>query len=121
MRTAQINQHGIPAGLLEELPDSQWRVSYFHDYSGPPLSLTLPVEIQHKIYASFPPVFEGLLPEGIQLEAVLKQHKIDRHDFFSLLMVVGGDLVGSLTFQPFHNESNEADGPTHDHEGGESR
>jgi serine/threonine-protein kinase HipA len=38
-----------------------------------------------------------LLPEGPQLEALLRKHKIDRHDAFRQLVTVGEDLVGSLT------------------------
>lgn len=100
MKTAQIKQHGIPAALLEELPGGEWCVSYLPDYTGPPVSLTFPVEERSKVYPTFPAVLEGLLPEGMQLESILKQHKIDRHDYFGLLMVVGRDLVGSLTVHP---------------------
>jgi serine/threonine-protein kinase HipA len=42
-------------------------------------------------------VFDGLLPEGAQLEALLKTHKIDRNDYFKQLVTVGRDLVGSLS------------------------
>ena len=45
----------------------------------------------------FPPAFEGLLPEGIQLEAMLRRYKLDRSDLFGQLIVTGQDLVGSLT------------------------
>ena len=38
---------------------------------------------------TFPPPFEGLLPEGAQLEALLRNHKIDRDDAFGKLVVVG--------------------------------
>jgi serine/threonine-protein kinase HipA len=48
-------------------------------------------------FADFPPVFEGLLPEGLQLEGMLLRLKIDRHDLFKQLMVTGGDLVGAIT------------------------
>ena len=48
-------------------------------------------------FESFPPFFEGLLPEGYQLEGLLKFGKIDRNDFFSQLMAVGDDLVGNVT------------------------
>ncbi|MFW5877858.1 MAG: HipA N-terminal domain-containing protein, partial [bacterium] len=41
--------------------------------------------------------FEGLLPEGIQLEGLLKFNKIDRNDLFSQLMAVGDDMVGAVT------------------------
>jgi len=42
-------------------------------------------------------VFEGLLPEGPQLEALLRMHKIDRNNAFRQLVTVGADMVGSLT------------------------
>ena len=54
---------------------------------------------KEKIYKfdRFPPVFEGLLPEGIQLEGLLKIKKIDKHDYFSQLIAVGDDMVGAVT------------------------
>jgi len=48
---------------------------------------------------SFPPVFEGLLPEGAQLEALLRRYKIDKQDMFQQLLIVGEDVVGSLTIR----------------------
>ncbi len=50
-------------------------------------------------YASFPPFFDGLLPEGNQLDGLLKIRKIDKDDYFSQLMAVGGDLVGAVTVE----------------------
>ena len=48
-------------------------------------------------FNKFPPFFEGLLPEGIQLEGLLKLNKIDRNDLFSQLIAVGDDVVGAVT------------------------
>ena len=45
----------------------------------------------------FPPFFDGLLPEGIQLEGLLKIRKIDKNDYFSQLIAVGEDMVGVVT------------------------
>jgi len=39
------------------------------------------------------------LPEGIQLEGLLKIRKIDRADYFSQLMAVGNDMVGAVTVE----------------------
>ena len=50
-------------------------------------------------FDEFPPFFEGLLPEVIQLDALLRQTKIDRNDFFSILLITGKDLVGSVTLE----------------------
>jgi serine/threonine-protein kinase HipA len=54
-----------------------------------------------KIYTfkNFPPFFDGLLPEGIQLEGLLKIKKIDRNDNFSQLLAIGKDMVGAVTIQ----------------------
>lgn len=97
MRSALVNQQGIPAGHLREGVSGAWSFHYLPDYNGPAISLTLPVQSKAYHFDHFPAVFEGLLPEGPQLEAVLRQHKIDRHDYFRLLVTVGGDLVGALT------------------------
>ena len=40
-----------------------------------------------------------LLPEGMQLEALIRQTKTDRNDFYSLLLITGKDLVGSVTIE----------------------
>ncbi len=96
-RRAMIRQHGVRAGRLQELGQGGWRFSYVAGYGGPPVSLVLPVRGEPYEFPGFPPFLEGLLPEGPQLEAILRKHKIDRNDCFGQLMAVGGDLVGSLT------------------------
>jgi serine/threonine-protein kinase HipA len=48
-------------------------------------------------FDSFPSFFDGLLPEGYQLEGLLKIGKVDRNDFFGQLLAVGDDLVGIIT------------------------
>ena len=48
-------------------------------------------------FNNFPPFFKGLLPEGIQLEGLLKIRKIDKDDLFSQLMAVGNELIGVVT------------------------
>jgi serine/threonine-protein kinase HipA len=57
----------------------------------------MPVEKKEFIFDQFPPFFDGLLPEGILLDGLLKQRKIDRYDYFSQLIAVGNDLVGAVT------------------------
>ena len=50
----------------------------------------------------------GLLPEGPQLEAILRKHKIDRADCFRQLIIVGQDVVGSLTIEECPAEEGDA-------------
>jgi serine/threonine-protein kinase HipA len=96
-RGALVRQHGQPAGHLAEAPGGAWTFTYLPGYSGPPVSLVIPLRADPHHFASFPPFLEGLLPEGPQLEAMLRRHKIDRGDCFRQLITVGQDLVGSLT------------------------
>ncbi|MBT4286140.1 MAG: toxin HipA [Deltaproteobacteria bacterium] len=100
MRKAEVFVHGVKAGVLQEsLDKNTWFFLYSTNYKGPPVSLTLPVERGEFNFKSFPPFFEGLLPEGLQLEALLRICKIDRYDLFGQLVAVGGDTVGAVTVQ----------------------
>jgi len=86
------------AGILSELNfGKKYRFDYLEGYSGLPVSVTMPTTQRSYEYDSFPPFFDGLLPEGYQLDGLLKFRKIDRNDFFSQLMAVGDDLVGNVT------------------------
>jgi len=100
MREAQIYQLGKHAGVLRELNAGRYEFSYRPDYAGPPVSLTMPVRPAAYVYEQFPPFFEGLLPEGPQLEALLRNAKLDANDFFGQLLQVGTDMVGSVTVLP---------------------
>jgi serine/threonine-protein kinase HipA len=66
-------------------------------YSGAPVSLTLPLSKAQYRFTSFPAFFEGLLPEGTQLAALLRDRKINRSDLFGQLMACGTDCVGAVT------------------------
>ena len=98
MRKADVFMHDIHAGILEEIsPRKAFRFTYAPEYNGPPVSLTTPVRPEPYEYDTLPPFLEGLLPEGYNLEALLRALKIDRQDNFSQLLAVGNDLVGALT------------------------
>jgi serine/threonine-protein kinase HipA len=92
--------NGRQAGILEEMEGGSYRFDYCPDYSGPPVSLTLPVREEEYIFSRFPPFFDGLLPEGWQLEALLRSEKLDPRDYMGQLLKVGGDAVGSVTVEP---------------------
>lgn len=98
MRKADVYMHDVHAGVLEELtPRRTFRFTYDAAYGGPPVSLTAPVQPEPYEYDGFPPFLEGLLPEGYNLEALLRTLKIDRNDHFSQLIAVGKDMVGAVT------------------------
>jgi len=109
-RRAEVYQQGRLAGYLEELGGSSWRFSYLPEYDGLAVSLTMPKRMEPYLFSRFPPLFDGLLPEGHQLEALLRKHKIDRNDLFGQLMIVGEDLVGSLSLCPAKQKSEKQEG-----------
>jgi serine/threonine-protein kinase HipA len=100
-RTADVYVHEELAGVFEEQEKGKrYSFTYFPEYSGPPVSLTMPVRRGPFIFYEFPPFFDGLLPEGVQLESLLRRRKIDKTDYFSQLLAVGSDLVGCVTVYP---------------------
>ena len=100
MRQAIVKVHNIEAGILTETGDKHFRFDYHEGYKGAPVSLTMPTNTEGGAsfeYATFPPFFDGVLPEGGQLEGLLRIRKINRYDYFSQLIAVGEDLVGAVT------------------------
>jgi serine/threonine-protein kinase HipA len=98
MRKAKVYVKGVEAGILSEIKQgTKYTFEYIEDYSGVEVSLTMPRTKRKYVFNTFPPFFDGLLPEGIQLDGLLKIKKIDRYDLFSQLIAVGEDLVGTVT------------------------
>lgn len=96
--------HNIPAGVLTEENLNHYVFKYDDLYEGPVVSLTMPVRKEPYVFNSFPPFFDGLLPEGIQLDGLLKKYKIDKNDYFSQLVTTGFDLVGAVTVEKIATE-----------------
>ncbi len=108
MRQALVKVHDIAAGILTEnrapsrfsrdVPSVyRYQFQYFEAYQSAAVSLTMPITQRLYQFVEFPPFFDGVLPEGGQLEGLLKIRKIDRYDYFSQLVAVGHDLVGAVT------------------------
>lgn len=97
MRKALVSVNDKAAAELIEHSRGKYELIYLPDYQGANISLTLPRSKSPFYFDSFPPFFEGLLPEGAQLTALLRQKKIDERDFFSQLIAVGQDMVGAVT------------------------
>lgn len=98
MRKAKVFVKGVEAGTLTELnKGKEYLFEYLDSYIGPEVSRTLPITHREYRFDSFPAFFDGLLPEGTQLDGLLKLEKIDKYDYFSQLMSVGGDMVGAVT------------------------
>ena len=102
MRKAKIYVKGVEAGTLTELQQAKdYLFEYLDGYEGLEVSRTMPKNVKVYKFDKFPPFFDGLLPEGIQLDGLLKIKKIDRKDHFSQLIAVGNDMVGVVTVKEF--------------------
>jgi serine/threonine-protein kinase HipA len=98
MRKAKIFVQGVEAGTLSEIKQGvEYLFEYSDGYTGLEVSRTMPTDVKVYKFNEFPPFFDGLLPEGIQLEGLLKINKIDKNDLFSQLTAVGEELVGVVT------------------------
>lgn len=97
MRQAKVFFDEALAGYFTEISGKDYLFQYESDYNGPPISLTMPVRRDAYSFDSFPPFFDGLLPEGFQLEALLRQKKLDHSDRFGQLLVIGSETVGAVT------------------------
>jgi len=105
MRKADVFMHGSKAGVLTEIDKNrEYQFEYSDSYSGPPISVTMPAEQKEYRYGQFPPFFEGLLPEGANLDLLLRINKIDRNDLFKILLAVGNDTVGAVTVKETTDE-----------------
>ncbi|MES2198792.1 MAG: HipA N-terminal domain-containing protein [Chlamydiota bacterium] len=100
MRKANVFVNGHLSGeLLEIERGKEYYFNYLEAYKGPSVSLEMPTTQLVYKFDRFPPFFEGLLPEGIMLEGLLRHAKIDRDDLLSQLITVGGDMVGNVTVE----------------------
>lgn len=98
MRKAKVYVKGREAGILTEIVQGkEYLFEYLDCYDGPDVSRTMPLNEKVYMFDRFPPFFDGLLPEGIQLDGLLKLKKIDKYDYFSQLIAVGDDMVGVVT------------------------
>lgn len=101
MNRAKVFNFGILCGYLEEvIRGKEYKFAYLEGYKGRQISLTMPLEVKIYHYDEFPPFFDGLLPEGFNLEALCRRMKIDRDDTFRQLLIVGKDVVGSVSVEP---------------------
>ena len=99
MRQVRVYVDMKPAGVLTETAPGHYQFTYDENYLGAPVSLTMPRQQRTYHYERFPPFFEGLLPEGILLEALLRKYKLDKNDYLGQLIKVGENVVGNVTVE----------------------
>ena len=91
--------HGIFAGVMEELEDGTFLFTYKENYKGSAVSLTMPLSQKTYKFNQFPPFFEGLLPEGPMLQALINKHNLKSNDLFGQLLKVGDNLIGAASVE----------------------
>lgn len=74
----------------------QYILKYSSSYHGDGVSVTIPNIRAPYYFDSLPPFFEGLLPEGPQLEWALEQCSGEQEPLFQVLLHAGGDTVGNV-------------------------
>ena len=101
MRQAKILYKNMEAGILIQHDDGsftfRYNDSWLNDTSKPNISLTLPKqnkEYHSKFLFSF---FYNMLPEGSNKQVVCKHNRIDKSDYFGLLVTTAkNDNIGAV-------------------------
>ncbi len=102
MRQAEIYYKGEKAGMLTQHDDGSFTYRYddqwMADRSKPSISLTLPKSRQEYHADHLFPFFYNMLPEGTNKQVVCGLMRVDRDDYFSLLMITARyDAIGAIT------------------------
>jgi len=102
MRQAEVYFKGEKAGLLTQLDNGHFIYIYedfwMLDSSKPSISLTLPKNKKEYKSEYLFPFFYNMLPEGRNRQVVYQHMRIDKNDFFSLLITTARyDTIGAVT------------------------
>ena len=109
MRQAEIFYKGDRAGMLTQNDDGSFTFRYEDQWISnpdrPSISLTFPKSRQEFHAAYLFPFFYNMLPEGRNKEVVCRLMRIDRDDYFSLLMITAQhDVIGAVTVKKMEKE-----------------
>lgn len=101
MRSAIVLYKGQQAGKLIQHDDGTFTFTYFSswmsDTTKPAISLTFPKNVNEYHAKELFPFFYNMLPEGSNKQAACRKNKIDKDDYFSLLLAVASyDTIGAV-------------------------
>jgi HipA-like protein len=109
MRAAKVFFKDEESAILTQHDDGSFSFAYDPSWVDDPgkadVSLTLPK--RHKAYHSefLFPFFYNMLPEGSNKQVVCKLNRLDRDDYFGLLITIAkNDTVGAVTVHKIENE-----------------
>lgn len=109
MRSAKVLFKDEEAGILSQEDDGSFVFRYndtwLIDDRKPSLSLTLPkVEKEFQSVYLFP-FFYNMLPEGSNRQVVCKLNRIDKEDYFGILMTTAkNDNIGAVRVIKIENQ-----------------
>lgn len=98
-RRGLVYVHDRLAGRIEEQDDVfafAYDPDYLEDPHALPVSLTMPLRAAPYESKTFPPFFDGLLPEGWLLNIAVRHWKLDPRDRMGLLLSVCEDCIGAV-------------------------
>lgn len=107
MRLATVFRNNDKAGTLYE-NENGYVFQYDTDYIShgkPPISLTLPLNLEaysSNVLFSF---FDGLIPEGWLLDVVQENWKLNERDRFGLLLACCKDCIGAVSVVEENNNN----------------
>ncbi|MGB5988515.1 MAG: HipA N-terminal domain-containing protein [Marinifilaceae bacterium] len=104
MRQAEVYFKGEAAALLTQLDDGTFSFRYHDmwvsDTSKASISLNLPKNNQQYNSRILFPFFYNMLPEGTNKQVVCKHLRIDKDDYFGLLLATATyDTIGAVTIK----------------------
>lgn len=101
MRIAKVLYKNQEAGTLSQLDDGSFRFCYastwLADATKPSISLTLPKRSECYESTHLFAFFFNMLPEGANRDVVCRSNKIDKDDFFGILLHTAQfDTIGAI-------------------------
>jgi HipA-like protein len=108
MRKAKVLFKNEEAGILIQHDDGSFSFHYHENWIGnsnrQSISLTLP-KTEKEFHAEYLfPFFYNMLPEGSNKQVVCKLNRIDREDYFGLLMTAAkNDSIGAVRIVKLEN------------------
>ena len=109
MRRAKVLFKNQEAGILVQYDDGSFSFRYNEDWIAhsdrPSISLTLP-KTEREFHSQYLfPFFFNMLPEGSNKQVVCAFNRIDRDDYFGLLMTTAKhDSIGAVRVIKIENE-----------------
>ncbi|CDH22245.1 HipA N-terminal domain-containing protein [Xenorhabdus bovienii] len=94
-RRVKVYLYGKHIGHLIQ-NDEGYLFEYRQDYLGPPLSLSLPVNIGRFHSKTLHPYFASLAPEGWLRKRYSQLQQLDEQDLFGILIQNGKNLIGAV-------------------------